>query len=112
MSQKKTLNEIKSALPDLKSEKVEDYANELDRILAIKRVFQSEDGKEVLNVLKDNCSIALRKAVISARKGDKDTLLALILDYAANIDLISQVKDISMEKQLREDLDEAVKEAY
>lgn len=109
----KTINEIKKALPDIDSTKVEDISNELDRILAIKTLFNSPGGKELITVLRNNCSIALRKLVIQAKNNpDLNTLLALIMDYSANIDLLSTVQDISLEKEIRLQLDEAVKEAY
>ncbi len=110
MLKKKTLAEINRQLPDLKSEKVEVIADELDRILAIKRIFTSEDGKELLAKLKSNCVTALRKASIAAKKGDNAN--PFILDWQANMDLLGTIQDISMEKELREQLDEAVKEAY
>jgi hypothetical protein len=61
---KKTIKEIKSALPGLDSSKVEAYADELDRILAIKRIFQSEDGRVLVNELRDNCSITIKKLLV------------------------------------------------
>ena len=107
-----TKKQIKEALPELQSEKVEVLADELDKVLSLKNLFQSDGGKQLITVLRNNCSIALRKCIISAKKGDKDILLALVLDYSANMDLLSTVQDISLEQELREQLDEAVKEAY
>lgn len=104
-----TLREIKVALPDLNSEKIEVLADELDKILAIKKLFQSEGGEILIGVLRNNCSIALRKAILAARKGDSAN--PFILDWGANIDLLSSVQDISMEEELRIQLDEAVLEA-
>lgn len=109
----KTFKEIKEALPDLKSTKVEDISNELDRILAIKTLFQSDGGKELINVLRTNCSVTLRKLILKSKENpDLPTLLGLIAAYSANIDLLSTVQDISIEEELRLQLDEAVKEAY
>jgi hypothetical protein len=105
----KTLVEIKGAIPDLKSEKVSILAEELDKILAIKKLFQSEGGEVLITVLRNNCSVALRKATIAAKKGEN--VIPFILDYSANMDLLSTVQDISMEEELRNQLDEAVKEA-
>lgn len=108
----KTIKEIEKALPGLKSDKVEVISNELDRILSIKKLFKSDGGKELINMLRNNCSTAIRKAIIAAKNGDKDTLLAVTLDYSSSMDLLSTVQDISLEEELREQLDEAVKEAY
>ncbi len=111
--QKKTISEIKKALPGIESTKVEDISNELDRILAIKTLFQSDGGKELINVLRNNCSIVLRKLILKAKENpDLPTLLGLIASYSANIDLLATVQDISLEEELRQQLDEAVKEAY
>lgn len=105
----KTFKEIEQAIPDIKSEKVEVLADELDRILAIKTLFQSDGGKQLINVLRNNCSIALRKAILAAKSGDNT--VPFLLDYSANMDLLSTVQDISIEEELRQQLDEAVKEA-
>jgi len=108
----KTLKEIKKALPELESDKVKDISIELDRILSIKNLFASDGGKELIGVLRNNCSIALRKAIIAAKNGDDKLLSANILDYSANMDLLATVQDISMEDELRLQLDEAVTEAF
>lgn len=109
---KKTIREIKTALPGIESEKVDVLADELDNILALKELFTSDGGKVLINRLRDNCSVALRKAIVAAKSGDTDKLIPFILDYSANINLLSSIQDISMEKEIREQLDEAVKEAY
>lgn len=108
----KTSKEIKKALPDLESEKVEVLSDELDKILAIKGLFESEGGKVLLDVLRSNCARVLRKSVLAAKSGDKDSLMASVLEYSANLDLLSSVQDISMEQEIRKQLDDAVKEAY
>ncbi len=108
---KSTIKEIKEALPDLKSEKVETISDELDKVLALKRLWTSKDGQQLLTVIKNNCSIALRKATVLAEKGDKDSLLAMVLKYSANMDLLATIQDINMEQELRTQLDEAVREA-
>lgn len=113
MPQKRTYKEIKKALPEIESEKVEVLSDELDRILAIKNLFQSEGGKELISLLRNNCSTALRKLVIAAKNNPNlPDLLGLISSYSANMDLLSSVQDISIEEELRLQLDEAVKEAY
>lgn len=108
----KTYQEIKKSLPSIKSQKVEDMSDELDRILAIKTLFQSEGGKELITVLRNNCAKALRIAIIAAKNGDNQKLTSTILDYSANIDLLATVQDISMEEEIRNQLDESVKEAF
>lgn len=109
----KTIKEIKEALPNLKSQKVEDISDELDRILAIKTLFQSEGGKVLINDLRNNCSIILRKLILKSKENpDLPTLLGLISAYSAYMDLLSSVQDISLEKEIRDQLDEAVKEAF
>lgn len=107
---KKTIREIKKSLPELQSEKVEVLANELDRILSIKKLFQSDGGKELITLLRNNCSIAIRKAMVAAKNGEKTE--SFLLDYSANLDLLSSVQDISLEEEIRKQLDEAVKEAF
>lgn len=109
----RTLKDIKRALPDLKSEKVVVLADELDRILTVKKIFSSADGKVLIDVLRDNCVVALRKLVIKAKDNpDLPSLLGLIATYSSNIDLLSQLQDISIEQEIKEQLDQAVKEAY
>lgn len=108
----KTYKEIKEALPDLQSEKVNVLADELDRILEIKKLFESEGGKHLVTILRNNCANTLRKLVIKSKENpDLPTLLGLISAYSANIDLLSTMRDVSMEQELREQLDEAVREA-
>lgn len=110
---KQTRNDIKKALPDLESEKVDVLSDELDRVLAIKTVLKSDGGKELINVLRANCFITLRKLIIESRdKPSLESLLGLIAAYAANMDLLSELQDVSMEEELRAQLDEAVKEAH
>lgn len=108
---KNTYKEIKDALPDLNSEKVAVISDTLDSVLAMKRLWKSADGKELLDVLRSNCSVVLRKATVAAEAGDKDLLLACMLKYAANMDLLATIQDISTEVELRTQLDEAVREA-
>lgn len=106
-----TYKEIKAALPDIDAQKVRDISEELDRILTLKTVFTSDGGKVMLEHIKNNCSIALRKSIIAAKNGDEKLLTANILDYSANIDLLSTLQDISLEEEIRTQLDDAVKEA-
>lgn len=109
----KTINEIKKAIPDIESEKVEAYADELDRVLALKALVDTPGGKEILKIVKNNCFIALRKLIKQAKENPTiDQLLATIMDYSANISLIAELQDINTEEELRRQLDEAVKEAY
>lgn len=108
-----TKKDIKKSLPNLSSEKVDVLADELDRILRIKNLFLSDGGKELITILRNNCSLTLRKLVIKSKENpDLPTLLGLIAAYSANIDLLSTVQDISMEEELRQQLDDAVKDAY
>ena len=97
MPKKQTYSEIKKALPNINSERVEVIADQLDEILSIKSLFQSDGGKILENKLKENCSLALRKAIIVSKKGDAQDTVYFILDYSANIDLLSKLKDISIE---------------
>lgn len=105
----KILKEIKSALPHIESDAVEAYAGELDRILALKSLFDSEGGRELISVLRESCAVAIRKAVVAVKAGD--TPNPFILDYSANLSLLSKLQDVSMEEEIRKQLDEAVKEA-
>jgi len=104
-----TLREINKALPGLKSEKVEVFSDALEQVLAIKKLFQSEGGEQLLGLLRNNCAVAIRKALIAAKKGDNT--VPFLLDYGANMDLLSTVQDISLEEELRSQLDDAVIEA-
>lgn len=109
--EKKTIKEIKEAIPDINSEKVDVLADELDRILSIKRIFQSADGKELIKLLRGNCQVALNKLIIQAKEDPKlDILVSLIHSYSANVDLLSLIQDIKTEEEIRLQLDEAVKE--
>ncbi len=108
---KRTYNEIKDSIPEIDSEKVKDYANELDRIVGLKILFNSDGGKELIKGLRDNCSILLGKLVLSARNEPTlSNLLSIIFEYAANIDILSRFQDISTEQEVRDLLDEIVKE--
>ena len=108
---KKTLNEINKALPNLKSEKVSDVAEELDRILAIKRIFQSEDGKELITELRNSTIDTIKKLIVSYKTPDLSILMGLCAVLDGNFSMLMKIRDISMEKELRDMLDEAVIEA-
>lgn len=113
MKNNKTYNEIKSSLPDLDSEKVEAYSDALDRVLAIKRLFSSDDGKVLLNEMKDECSSLINQLIVSYKKNPNlNDLIALIANLDSKLSLLMKIQDISMEEELRSQLDEAVKEAY
>jgi hypothetical protein len=113
MKNKKTYNEIKSAIPDLESEKVEVYADELDRILSIKRLFTSEDGKVLLGELRDECASLINQLTVSYKKNPNiNELISIIANLDSKLSILMKVQDISMEEELRVQLDEAVKEAF
>lgn len=105
----KTLQSIKNALPNIESDKVVVISEELEKILSIKKLFQSEGGELLIGLLRTNCTNALRKASLAAKKGENSN--PFILDFQANMDLLSTIQDISMEEELRAQLDEAVIEA-
>jgi len=109
---KKTYKEIVKALPEISSPNVEDLADAIDDVIAIKNLFQSDGGKLLIEKLRTNCSHAITKAIYYAKNGLPDLVVISVLDYSANIDLLSKLQDISMEKELREQLDELVKDEY
>jgi len=104
----KTQRQIKEALPDVENKEVDSLAEQLDKILAIKSLFKSEGGKVLIGYLRDNCSVAIRKATIAAKSGD-DTV-PYLLDYSAYMDLLTTIQDISMEAEIEEQLEKVVKE--
>ena len=107
-----TKREIKASIPELSSEKVDIISDELDRVLSIKSLFQSDGGKELINILRNNCVKALNQMIIKSKEGANDTdIVGLVSYYSANIDLLSQLREVSMEQELRDQLDEAVKDA-
>jgi hypothetical protein len=109
---KQTIKEIREALPGIQSEKVEVISDELDKVLALKRLWKSPDGEQLLTVLRNNCSISLRKLVTIAKTDPKiENLLSVIFEYSSNMDLLATIQDISTEEELRTQLDDAVKEA-
>lgn len=112
MTRNNTLIEIEKALPGIKSDKVEVLSEELERILSIKKLFQSDGGKELINLMRSNCSTSIRKAVIAAKASKEREAVIFLLEYSASMDILSSVQDISLEAELRAQLDEAVKEAY
>lgn len=109
---RKTLNQIKIALPNLKSEKVSDIADELDRVLVIKRIFESEDGKELIKELRESALDTIKKLIIAYKNTpDLSTLMGLCAILDSNFSMIMKMRDVSMEKELRDMLDSAVIEA-
>lgn len=109
---KGTIKEIKKALPTLESEKVEVLADELDKVLALKQLWTSDGGKQLITVLRNNCASALQRLItISRTKPELESMLGAALDYASSMDLLTTVQDINLETELRLQLDEAVKEA-
>ncbi len=94
-----------------KSQKVKDISDELERILAIKELFKSKGGEQLLTLLRNNCANNLRKLVTIAKdKPEMDTLLSTIFDYSSNLDLLLTLGDLSLEEELRFQLDDAIKE--
>ena len=109
---KNTIRDIKKVIPNLQSEKVEVLADELDRIQALKTLFRSDGGQQLIGVLKRNCAAALRK--LYSAMDDKPTLeilMGLIARYTANLDLLAELQDVTIEDEIQTQLDEAVKEA-
>lgn len=107
-----TYKEIKDAIPELDNEKTKVISDELDKVLALKRLWKSADGEQLLTVLRNNCSISLRKLVMIAKTDPKiENLLSVIFEYSSNMDLLATIQDISTEEELRTQLDDAVKEA-
>jgi hypothetical protein len=112
MKMKKTINDIKKAIPNLDSDKVKDYADALDRVLVLKRIFQSEDGKVLIDELRKESISVIRKLIIAyKKKPELSELMGLIAVLDSNFTMLSKIQDISLEKELRESLDEAVLEA-
>lgn len=110
---KKTYREIKKSLPGIESEKIEALSDELDRVLALKTLTESEGGKELIKIIRANCFVQLRKLVVQAKTNPTlEQLLSTIAMYSANMDLLSELQDITLEEELRTQLDEAVKEIY
>lgn len=110
---KGTFNEIKKSLPTIDSEKVVDYADALDRVLVLKRIFSSKDGKELVIELRENSITAIRQLIIAYKSNpDLATLMGLCATLDSNFSFLMKIQDISLEKELRDSLDEAVKEAY
>lgn len=97
---------------DSKKQKVNDITDVLESILAVKRVFKSKDGEQFITLLRNNCADSLRKLIVTAReKPELNSLLSIIFDYSANMDLLLTLGDIKLEEELREQLDEAIREA-
>lgn len=95
-----------------KTQKVQDISDELERILAIKELFKSKGGEQLLTLLRNNCASNLRKLVtIAKEKPELDMLLSTVFEYSANLDLLSTLGDLSLEDELRVQLDDAIKEA-
>lgn len=112
MKKGKTYSEIKKALPKLESQKVKDYSDALDKIVDLKKLFKSDGGKELIKGLQNNCAVALNKLVVVANSNPTlDMLLSLIHKYSANMSILTRVQDISDEEEIRNQLDEIVKEA-
>lgn len=109
---KKTIRDIKKALPNLKSEKVEILADELDRIQTLKALFNSEGGVQLLAVLRGNCARTLTRLYSAMDdRPSLETLMGLLARYHANLDLLAELQDVSVVDEIQRQLDEAVKEA-
>lgn len=104
-----TLNDIKRVLPE-PSDKIADYAAEVDRLKALKLLLESEGGQELLIALRANASRALTQLVIAARADNPDMnrVLALVFDYAANMDLAMGFSDVGWYEQVDKQLEELV----
>lgn len=93
-------------------EKISDISTELERILAIKKLFKSSGGEQLITLLRNNCAANMRKLVTLAKeKPELNTLLSVIFDFSSNLDLLMTLGDLNLEEELRTQLDEAVKEA-
>lgn len=66
----------------------------------------------LITFLRNNCASNLRKLVATAKeKPELSSLLTIIFEYSSNMDLLQTLGDLSLEEELREQLDQAVKDA-
>lgn len=91
--------------------KKEDISDELEKVLALKKLFKSEGGRLLITTLRNNCTKNLRSLVTTAKeKPELNSLLTLIFEFSSNLDLLMTLGDLSLEEELRTQLDEAIKE--
>ncbi len=110
----KTKNLIKSALESQKistplTDDVEILADELDRIKSIKNVWDSDGGKELINILRDTCAGYMNKLRTLTVEPDLSQILWCLAQYFATIDLLATIRQVRSLDEVQEQLDEAVK---
>ena len=106
-----TKNDIKNQT-GISTEKVDVLADELDRIQALKTMLRSDAGKVFIARLSSNCATALTSLYrVIEDKPTLEQIMGIVASYKANIDLLSELQDISFEEEIQRQLDEAVKEA-
>lgn len=114
----KELDKINSALKKqgfepMENEKLELLSAELDKIHARKDFWRSDGGKEVVNVYKLNCEMALSKLIRFAKdRPSIDEMMSCVIQYATNIEQIAQLTDITEQKAIEDQIDETLKVLY
>jgi len=107
---RRTIEDIKKAIPET-TETIEMLAVELDRIKNLKTILTSEGGKELINALRSSAANALRRLLTCAKeKPDINSLLTIIFEYGAFIEVLSLLRGVEMEKEIDDQLVKEVKE--
>lgn len=110
----KTKNLISSALKSQKistplTDDVEILADELDRLQSIKNVWESEDGKILLDVLRTSCAGYINHLRTLTVEPDLLKILGCLAQYFSTIDLIASLRQVKSINEIQYQIDEAVK---
>lgn len=95
----------------MKKNKVLEIEEDLNKILELKGLFQSKGGEQLILLLRNNCAEAIG-GLLNEVNGtpNLDRLVSLVHKYSANISLLSAMQDISLETEIRNQLDQAIQE--
>lgn len=107
----RTLNEIKEAIPE-PSQKIEILAHEFDRVQNLHVLISTDGGKELVLSLREQCATLIGKLLRTAQEDKPDliSLLSIISQYSARLELLSLLRETTTLKEIDEQLQEAVKE--
>ena len=95
----------------MKKNKVLEIEEDLNKILELKGLFQSKGGEQLILLLRNNCAEAIG-GLLNEVNGtpNLDRLVSLVHKHSANISLLSAMQDISLETEIRNQLDQAIQE--
>ena len=91
--------------------KVLEIEQDLNNILELKALFLSKGGEQLILILRNNCADALMALVKEAESTPNyDRMVSMLHKYSANLSMLTAMQDITLEEEIRSQLDQAIQE--